>query len=153
MGRIQPQMGAEAYKTYSIVAPASSHFRPATCAETDCPDYLNGWRVRVEGLPADMLHTARTARFQVNGRWVPYKHAEMPVAPGETWLVYEAGQPCFHAGEHRLRLDKPELFLVRDGDHRGNPRGTRARMHQRPELWVEDFGEHQQNIADAIAKG
>lgn len=153
MPRIQPQMGPAAYKTYSIVAPLSSHHRPATCAETDCPDYLNGWGVRVEGLLPEMLHAAKTARFQVNGRWVPYRYVEVPVAEGETWLHFEAGQPCFRAGEHRLRVDKPELYVVRDGDHRGNPRGTKARMHQRPELWVEDFGEHQQNIADEIAKG
>jgi hypothetical protein len=144
MNRIEPQMGAAAYKTYSIVAPASTHFRPATCAETDCPDYLNGWRVRVEGLEPVLLHAAKTS-----GR----KYTEVRIAAGETWLHFEAGQPCFRAGEHRARLDRPELFLVRDGDHRGNPRGTKARMHQRPELWVEDFGEHQQNIADEIAKG
>lgn len=144
MNRIQPQMGAAAYKTYSIVAPVSTHHRPATCAETDCPDYLNGWRVRVEGLPPEMLHAAKTS-----GR----KYVEVHIAAGETWLHYEAGQPCFRAGEHRTRLDKPELYIVRDGDHRGNPRGTKARMHQRPELWVEDFGEHQQTIADEIAKG
>lgn len=144
MNRIQPQMGADAYKTYSIVAPVSTHFRKATCAETDCPDYLHGWRVRVEGLPPEMLHAAKTS-----GR----KFVEVQVAAGETWLHYEAGQPCFRAGEHRMRIDKPELFLVRDGDHRGNPRGTRARMHQRPDLWVEDFGEHQQNIADQIERG
>lgn len=153
MGRIQPQMGPAAYKTYSIVAPTSTHFRPATCAETDCPDYLNGWRVRIEGLLPEMLHTAKTARFQVNGRWVPYRYVEEQLAEGFTYLVFEAGQPCFRAREHRLRLDRPELFLVRDGDHRGNPRGTRARMHQKPESWVEDFGEHQQNIADQIERG
>jgi hypothetical protein len=144
MNRIQPQMGAAAYKTYSIVAPLSSHHRPATCVETDCPDYLNGWRVRVEGLDAALLHAAKTS-----GR----KYTAVQIAVGETWLHFEAGQPCFRAGEHRVRLDRPELFLVRDGDHRGNPRGTKTRMHQRPELWVEDFGEHQQNIADEIEKG
>ena len=144
MNRINPQRGPDAYKTYSIVAPASTHFRKATCAETDCPDYLHGWRVRVEGLEPEMVHAAKNA-----GR----KYREMQVAEGETWLVFEAGQPCFRAGEHRLRLDKPELFLVRDGDWRGNPRGTKTRMHQRPDLWVEDFGEHQQNIADQIERG
>jgi hypothetical protein len=144
MNRIQPQMGAEAYKKYSIAAPASTHFRKATCAETDCPDYLNGWRVRVEGLEPALLHAAKTS-----GR----RFVEVPIAVGETWLHFEAGQPCFRAGEHRARLDRPELFIVRDGDHRGNPRGTKARMHQRPELWVEDFGEHQQNIADQIERG
>lgn len=144
MNRIQPQMGPEAYKTYSISAPVSTHFRRATCAEVDCPDFLSGWRVRVEGLPAQLLHDAKTS-----GR----KYVEVQVTEGETWLHYEAGQPCFRVAEHRIRIGKPELFLVQDGDWRGNPRQTRTRMHQKPEFWVEDFGEHQQNIADQIERG
>ena len=144
MNRLAPQAGPEAYKTYAILAPTSTHFRPATCAEVDCPNYLRGWRVRVEGLPAELLHTAKTS----GRRW-----REQRIAEGETWLLYEAGQPCFEAGTHRLRLDKPELFLVREGDFRGNPRGTKARMHQRPADWVDDFGEHQQHLADEHQKG
>lgn len=139
-----PRMGAEAYKTYAIIAPTSTHFRRATCEEVACPDHLNGWRVRVEGLPAELLHAARHS-----GR----KHTELPVADGETWLVFEAGQPCFQTSQHRTRIGKPELFVVRDGDRRGNPRGTKARLHQRPEHWQEDFAEHQQGLADAIQEG
>ncbi len=144
MSRPEPQMPASAYKTYAIVAPAATHHRPATCAEVDCPHYLNGWRVRVEGLPPEMVHAARTS-----GR----RFIEQQVAAGETWLVFEAGQSCFKASEHRTRIDKPELFIVRDGDHRGNPRGTKARMHARPEHWVEDFATHQQGLADAHKEG
>lgn len=144
MPRPEPLMPAHAYKTYSIAAPASTHFRPATCAEVDCPHYLGGWRVRVEGLPPEMVHTAKTS-----GR----RFLEQRVAEGETWLLFEAGQACFKASEHRTRIGKPELFLVRDGDHRGNPRGTKARLHQRPADWVEDFAEHQRAIADAHQEG
>lgn len=144
LSRIQPLMGAAAYKTYSVVSPLSTHFRPATCAEVDCPHYLNGWRVRVEALTPDLLHAARNS-----GR----KYVEQSVAEGETWLVFEAGQDCFKASQHRTRMDRAPLYVVRDGDWRGNPRGTKARLHQRPDHWVEDFAEHQQKLADEIGKG
>lgn len=141
---IEPRMGPESYKTYSIVAPLATHFRPATCEEIGCEHYTKGWQVRVEGLSPQMLHAARTS-----GR----KYAELTAAAGETWLVFEAGQPCFKRTEHRVPVGRPELFIVRDGDRRGNPRGTRARQHLRPELWQEDFAEHQQGLADAIERG
>lgn len=144
LSRIQPLMGAAAYKTYEVVSPLSTHFRPATCAEVDCPHYVNGWRVRVEALTPDLLHAARNS-----GR----KYVEQPVAEGETWLVFEAGQDCFKASQHRTRMDRQPLYVVRDGDWRGNPRGTKARLHQRPDHWVEDFAEHQQKLADEIEKG
>jgi hypothetical protein len=142
--RPEPKMAAAAYKTYAVVSPISTHFRPATCAEVACPHYVNGWRVRVEALTPDLLHAARNS-----GR----KYAEQRVAEGETWLVFEAGQDCFKARDHRTRLDRAPLYVVRDGDHRGNPRGTKARLHQNPGNWVEDFATHQQAIADEIKKG
>ena len=144
INRIDPKMPASAYKTYSIAAPVATHWRKATCQEVDCPRYLNGWQVRVEGLPPELLHAAKTS-----GR----RYREMPVQEGETWLVFEAGQPCFQAGEHRMRVDRPELYIVRDGDWRGNPRGTQARQHARPEHWVEDFAEHQDRLATAHGEG
>lgn len=143
VNRIEPQMPASAYKTYALAAPLATHWRKATCVEVDCPDYLNGWRVRVEGLDDQLLHDAR--RY---GR-----HRELPVAEGETWLVYEAGQPCFRAAQHRKRIERPELYIVRDGDWRGNPRGTQSRRHARPEDWVDDFANHQGRLADAHGRG
>lgn len=137
-------MAPAAYKTYAVVSPLSTHFRPATCEEMGCPHYVNGWRVRVEGLPPDLLHAARTS-----GR----KYVEQSVTEGETWLVFEAGQACFRASDHRTRIDRPPLYVVKDGDHRGNPRRTKARLHQNPAHWVEDFATHQQAIVDEIAKG
>lgn len=144
INRIQPQMPAAAYKTYSIAAPLSTHYRPATCQEVDCPRYLNGWRVHVEQVGPELTHTAKNS-----GR----RYQELRVAEGQTYLVFEAGQPCFQASEHRMRIDRPELYIVRDGDWRGNPRGTQARQHARPEHWVEDFAEHQQGLADTAQKG
>lgn len=144
MSRPEPRMGPESYKTFSIIVP-SEDWRRATCAEIDCPDYLKGWQTRVEGLPERLLAAAKAS-----GR----RFTELRVAENETYLVFEAGQPCFRTTEHRIRKhQKPELYLVRDGDHRGNPRQTKARLHQRPADWQEHFAEHQQGLADAFQEG
>lgn len=141
---LHPLMDAAAYKTYAVVSPLATHYRPATCAEVGCQHYLKGWQVRVEALTEDLLHAARNS-----GR----RYVEQHIAEGETWLVFGAGQPCFQVRQHRAPVGRPPLYLVRDGDHRGNPRRTKARLHQRPENWVEDFAEHQQKLKNEIEKG
>lgn len=142
--RIVPKLPAHLVKTFQVVSPPATHWRPATCEEVECEQYRHGWRVRVEGLTEADVHTATHC-----GRVFTVQH----VAEGETWLVFRAGQPCFRASQHKVRVDRPELYFVRDGDWRGNPRGTRPRQHTRPDHWVEEFGEHQQNLADEIEKG
>jgi len=144
LSRIPPLMGPEAYKTYEMRSPISTHFRPATCAEADCAYYRDGFQVRVEGLAPQVLHAV-----QHSGR----KYTVQKPAEGETYLVFEPGQKCLRAALHRVPVGRPPLYIVRDGDWRGNPRGTKARLHQNPENWVEDFATHQQAIADEIAKG
>lgn len=143
MNRITPQGQVQDYKTYQILSPTSTHWRAATCEEVDCPNYLKGWRLRIEGLPVDMLHAAKTS-----GR----KFTELNVSENEHWLVFAAGQPCFRAQMHRALLDKQEIFIVRDGDYRGNPTGN-VRKHTRPEFWQEDFAEHQGKLAQRIQQG
>ena len=144
MGRPAPLMHPSAYKTYSVRAPRSTHFRPASCAEVDCPHYLNGWRVRTDTLDEQMIHTATHS-----GR----KFQRLRVSEYENWIVFEAGQSCFQASNHWTRIDKPELFIVRDGDWRGNPRGTDARKHANPADWLDDFATHQQKLADVQQQG
>jgi hypothetical protein len=140
---IQPARSAAAYKTFEVRQPVDTHFRKATCADVDCPNYLNGWRVRVEGLTPEALHTAKTC-----GR----KFVELSAAAGETWLMFEAGQPCFRTTEHRVLLDRPQIFIARGGDFRGNPRGDR-RVHANADDWVDEFANHQQVLADRLKEG
>jgi hypothetical protein len=141
MRRIQPVGGPQRYKTYGASAPISTHFRKATCAEVDCPNYLNGWRVRVEGLDPEMLHTARSC-----GR----KFTELSVKEGESYLVFEAGQPCFATSKHRLRLERDFRYLVANGDWRGL---SNTRVHTRFEFWQEDFALHQDMVATRLERG
>ena len=131
------------YQSFEIKAPLGTHFRPGTCAEANCPNYLHGWRVRVEGLPLEMVHAARTS-----GR----RYREEQIADGETWLMFEAGQPCFRASQHRVRVERPELYIARAGDARGNPTGQVTR-HTRPEHWVEQFADNQDKLAAVQQRG
>lgn len=141
--RLPPAGPVQAYQTFQISSPLETHWRPATCAEVDCPQYLNGWRVRVEGLSeADVYAIANSGR----------KYTRRDIAEGETWLIFEAGQSCFAASQHRLPLGRPELFVVRDGDWRGNPTGH-VRRHKRAEDWVDQFANNQDRIAEAIERG
>lgn len=140
---MKPIGPASAYQTYSIKAPLSTHFRAATCEEVGCPDYQYGWKVHLEGLPENLRSTALTSgrRYRVEQE-----------RDGVTWIVYEAGQQCFQYRKHRTRLERPELYIVRGGDARGNPTGEQVN-HKRAEDWVEDLHEHTDKIADALKEG
>lgn len=150
LSRIDPVMPAAAYKTYRIVAPAPTHFREATCAEVQCPDYVHGWQSAIDertDLGQQQAHYIRT----LSGR----RFREEQPGEGAVLFVFDAGQQCFHAGEHRVRIDpeQPPIYLVQDGDHRGNPRGTQTRRHVRAADWVDDFAEHQSTLRDEQQKG
>lgn len=125
------------YQNYTIKAPLSTHFRQATCAEVACPHYLKGWKTRVEVLGESELHFATHS-----GR----KFTRLHVAEGENYLVYEAGQKCFSAARHRVRVDRQELFVVRDGR-------TVLRKHTRADHWVEDLHEYSDKFQTLKKKG
>lgn len=146
MNRMTPNMPVEAYKTYRIVSPQSTHFRPATCAEADCGAFLNGWQSTIDEATVLGQQQAHYIRKQ-SGRGF----TEERLPGGLTRFSFEAGQTCF-AGGHQVRLDRPELYLVADGDWRGNPTGMQ-RTHQSAADWVEDFGEHQLRLVDQMERG
>lgn len=142
INRISPAGKATDYQSYRVLAPLSSHYRPASCEEAGCLQHRNGWRTRVEGLqPADL------AAIRDSGR----HYTRLPVAPGETYLVFPAGQACFKTELHRVPLERPGIFQLRQGDHRLTRAGVRT--FQRPEDWVDHFGEHQLKLVDQRNKG
>jgi hypothetical protein len=141
--RVTPAMDASEYTTYSVKSPIATHWRKASCAEAGCQAYEMGWKVRKETLTPELLHTATTS-----GR----KYSVLEVAPGETYFVYEPGQACFAESTHRVPLGRPELYVVRGGDWRGNPRGER-RAHNSVEHWLEDLHEHTDRINTVLEHG
>lgn len=147
MFRIAPSAPAGAYKTYQILAPAQTHYRPGTCVEVRCEAYLGGWRTVVDettDLGQKQAHYIRHDRTR--------RHVEEQLLDGRTSFWFGPGQVCFRAGEHRVRLDRPEIYVVRGGDWRGNPGGQR-RQHANAADWVDDFAEHQDRLKTAVEKG
>lgn len=145
LNRIEPLMNSQAYKTYQIVAPKSSHFRKATCEEINCPNYLHGWRTTLDATNEGAIHYIR----KQSGR----KFVESRNEVGQVVFEFVAGQTCFASDTHLTRIGKPELYVVRDGDWRGNPRGTSPRTHKNAQDWQEDFAEHQDKINTEIERG
>lgn len=141
--RLQPVGPASAYSTYGFRRPAATHSRPATCEEVDCEPYMYGWTTRVP------TGSALEATLRASGR--PWLRATAE-PDGVTAYLFAPGTPCFRAHEHRVQLDRPSLYFVRDGDWRGNPTGH-VRRHVRAEDWVEDFATHTDQIADQIRRG
>lgn len=143
LNRIEPLMAPGAYKTYLLAAPVSTHFVAATCAEVGCPNYLNGWRTIVpEGSDhADLVRSLR-------GRW---HFTEQAQPGGLVEFTFPAGQPCFEASTHRRRLEREPRFVIRGGDHRGNPSGDRAEVSAAS--WLDNFGEHQERLASRFERG
>ena len=139
-----PLMGPNAYKTYTL----RTLWRKATCAEIDCPNYLNGWTFKVDHLKADpkVDYIARNS-----GR--RFREQELN---GEMYLVYEPGQQCFSAGEHRIQQERDPLLFVGRGDRRtftaqGLP--PNAKQHKRPADWVDDFANHQDRLKTEFDRG
>ncbi len=143
--RLPAAMPVTAYTTYQIVTPLSTHFRPATCDEVGCEAQANGWMTRVDERTELGQRQAHYIRSKA-GR--AFREERDPA--GLTAFTFPPGQRCFQ--RHRVRLDRPERFLRRDGDWRGNPTG-RVVQHTSPAHWQEDFAEHQDRIADQIARG
>lgn len=139
--RIDPQLPTHAYQTYEIRSPISTHFRPGTCDEAGCLAQRHGWKTTVdERVPLGQ----RQAHYirKTAGR----KYTEVRTEAGLTEFVFEAGQQCFQT--HQIPLERPELYVVRGGDWRGNPTGE-VRRHS-SDGWVNDFSEHQDRIARVV---
>lgn len=146
MFRIDPKLPAGAMKTYAIHAPISTHYRPATCQEVDCEAYAHGWKTRIDP-------NAELGRKQLNyirlGSGRSFRVVTSPGTPIVD-LIFSPGQQCF--AQHQVPLEREPFYIVRDGDFRGNPRGTTPRKLSAPH-WVDDFATHQDTIATALGDG
>lgn len=141
-------LGPELYRTFGIAAPQATHWRPATCAEVDCANWANGFRVTCDLRTQLGVDQARYIRDKA-GRH--FTHAFTDDSRVITF-TFPAGQQCFIA--HRLPLGRPALFVARNGDWRGSGRRPlERRVFDRPDQWVDTFAEHQDKLATAARRG
>lgn len=135
------------YKTYAIASPVETHTREGTCEEAGCLAWQNGWVTRVD-TGQDLGHKQFCYLDSgVSGRTYTLTWE----SPTMAVFTFAAGQSCF-ASPHRVALERPAFFIVRDGDFRGNPRGTDP-VARSVDDWVDDFANHQINLKDQIEKG
>lgn len=142
--RIAPRMAPTAYRSFDVYAPRETHYRKASCREVECQHHLAGWSSTFDvNTPEGRKWANAIAR---SGR--KYTVTEVD---GTTTFRFPAGQSCFQA-PHMVPTGRPEIFVVRDGDWRGNPTG-RADKGVRPLEFVERMAENLDNLNDAIRRG
>lgn len=141
--RLDPKLSPAHYKTYAIASPLSTHYRDGTCDEAGCLAYRHGWQTSVDESSALGQQQAHYIRKQ-SGRRFTERRTDL----GLTAFEFQAGQRCFT--RHKVPLERPEFYVVRGGDWRGDPRGDGSRMHTGPDPWVNDFGEHQERLARVV---
>lgn len=144
--RPTPRLGAEHMQTFAISAPIGTHTRRATCEEVLCRAAANGWRMKLDLTTELGQRQARYIKHDSGRRFEVVDQRD-----GLVTLHFPAGQECF--AEHRVRTDRPETYLVKGGDYRGNPRGTTTRVHTKPEHWIEEFQENSSRLNQLAERG
>lgn len=145
--RIEPVLPPQAFKTHLIKQPLRTHWRRATCAEVDCPRYLNGWKSVLDVSAEDGAYCALWIRAMSGLRFT-----EEITGPGEVTFRFPPGQMCARADSHRLPLGRPPIMLMRGGDHRTDS-DARSVVFQRAEDWRDDLGETLENWRDRKQRG
>lgn len=140
--RIVPQLPPGAFRSFTILAPVSTHFRPATCEEARCEHFLNGWATTVESDGPQAYYIRRES-----GR----KFTAEALSPSMVRFTFEPGQACFRSGDHKVRIDRPEIYVARGGDWRGSE--GEIYRHAGSADWVDEFATLQDRWARAVERG
>jgi len=142
--RIQPSMPVQAVETFGIQSPLDTHFKSVSCEVAECVRNRDGWRTVLD---TSTVEGAKQAKWIIDfsGR----KYTKVEQGPVVTF-TFGPAQQCFQ--RHKQPLGRPELYLVRGGDWRGNPMGT-VRQHTRPEFWLEHSAISLDRLSEAQRRG
>ena len=135
LNRITPLGQSREYDTYGIIMPVETHTRPATCAEVECGAQLRGWKTMVD---------VGTEIGQKRARYIIDHSGRHWTAEQDGFLVtfsFPPGQTCF--AEHRVSLEREELYTISRGDWRSNSSGQPVGVQE----WLNRFGENQETLA------
>lgn len=139
------------YVTYELLQPVGTHRRAATCEEAGCRPHHDGWSTSLIPGSTDEALILATCRGEVDGIRRP-QPTPTRTPEGFNRYVVPAGTPCFKARTHTVLLDRPAFGIRRDGNKLGVG-SDQLYQHSNLDEWVEDFGDHQQGLADEAAKG
>lgn len=148
VSRVEPKGPVIGYRTFAYRRPLATHWRRATCEEVGCHAYQHGWTSTVDESTDLGMGQAYYIRRDSGRSFREHRTRE-----GLTVFAFAPGQPCFRAADHRVPIiDRPALYVVRDGDWRGNPTNW-SRTHTRGEHWVEEWAEHQDRLRAQQQRG
>ena len=165
--RIPPTLPVTGMKTYTAATPLATHWREATCTEHDCEAQRTGWLTIIDerhtrdvgaaDTPAGSVELLEAMSDQSQRQAYYIRHLSgrafvesVDEGTGHTIFDFGPGQTCFE--RHVIKTDRPEIYVVRGGDWRGNPR-QEGMTHASAADWVEDFSEHQDRIANRVNRG
>ena len=146
--RINPQLGPEYFKSYSWTRPLQTHWRPATCEEVRCDDFINGFEITIDkSTPLgekqyDFLTHDRERSYTVEQEGLYLYRFTYP--PGTRGFAGDKH-------DHRLPVGREPLLSVRAGDWRKYL--SPPRQHKYVDDWVEDFSENQNKIVELQRRG
>ena len=146
--RLVSKVAPENYKTYFWSRPLSTHWRPATCEEVQCEDFMNGFMFTCD-ISTDLGR--RQYEYLTHDRERTYTIDED--GPYLRNFIYGPGNRGF-AGDrhaHRLPVGREPLLSVRAGDWRKYL--APPVHHKYVDDWVEDFSENQEAIQKVIQRG
>lgn len=141
---VQPKMKPTAYRSFEVHSPIETHFRKVSCKEMECQHHLAGWSSTMDVTTEQGRVWARACR--ASGR-----RYTMIRDGAHVTFHFPPGQSCLKA-PHQVPLGRPELYVVRDGDWRGNPTGRRDRV-ARPLEFVERMAENLDALTSAAQRG
>lgn len=137
--RIEPALPPGAFQSYRIIAPIKTHWRRATCEEVNCARLVNGWASLID---TNTELGKQQAEYITRHSGRAFK-VERDPRPGFLRFTFEPGQECFEP--HKVRIDRPELFVLQQGDYR-NRGNAPTRRFESSEDWLEDFNNHQEKL-------
>lgn len=139
-------MNAYAFTTFQLLRPVRGDFwRSATCEEVDCERQRNGWRTVLD------LDTADGRRLAT---WIVDKsgrHGSIERVGNVVTMTFAAGQRCFE--KHRVPNMREPLYVKRDGNLAGLPRGGRRVVHASGADWVDDMQENLDKVRTQRERG
>lgn len=141
VNRPTPSLGPQWFKTFEVNRPRNTHFRKAKCTEVECPNNQRGWRTVCDVSTALGKSQANYIRLKSGRSFTVEQSGDL------TTFTFPAGQMCF--SDHRVPLDREPFFRKLSGDWRqyGEAKAMRAVD------WLDDFGNHQQNLAEQRERG
>lgn len=139
-----PQGESTDYRTYGIDAPRDRDIK-WTCQEVGCVHWHKGWVT---------AHDETTELGRGQAEWIRRESGRdfregRTVHDGRTLTVFRFSpyQRCFQ--DHRTVA---VAYTVKLGDFRAGQDRQMLRAHSRPQDFVEDWGEHQDTIAERVRK-